>query len=168
MRRPVADYARTAMLRREWPFCAAPARTCRAAPTKTSMKAMMWRYRDSTGRHQITSFGIAQATRNRLAATQQAAAGLHVRVVWPAAAFGGNPVDILVGILDVARFAVDAVLRIDYEFRCARFFHPFIDAGWAVPRRGAGEHIVFGLFLQPKIGNAQVDRLIFFVIGIGQ
>src|SRR4249919_2768527 len=140
MRRPVADLARTAMLRREWPFCAAPARTCRAAPTKTSMKAMMWRYRDSAGRHQITSFGIAQATRNRLAATQQAAA------------FGRNPGDILVGILDVARFAVDAVLRIDHEFRCARFFHPFIDAGWAVPRRGAGEHIVFGLFLQPKIG----------------
>jgi len=27
---------------------------------------------------------------------------------------------------------------------------------------------VFGLFLQPKIGNAQVDRLIFFMIGVGQ
>src|SRR4249920_4228549 len=124
------------------------------------MKAMMWRYRDGAGRTKSHLSVLRRPRGTGWPRLSRPAAGLHVRVVWPAAAFGRNPGDILVGILDVARFAVDAVLRIDHEFRCARFFHPFIDAGWAVPRSRAGKHIVFGLFLQPKIGNAQVDRLI--------
>src|SRR6185436_12307726 len=41
--------------------------------------------------------------------------GLEVSVVRPAAAFGRYPIYILAGVLDVARFAVDAVLRVDLE-----------------------------------------------------
>jgi hypothetical protein len=79
------------------------------------------------------------------------------------AATAFRPGDILVGIHDVA--------RLQWTQFCAlitisvRRFHPFIDAGWAVPRRGAGNTCSD---FAAKIGNAQVDRLIFFVIGIGQ
>ena len=41
----------------------------------------------------------------------------HVRIVRPAAALRRDPVDVLRRILDVAGFAVDAVLRVDLEPR---------------------------------------------------
>jgi len=44
-------------------------------------------------------------------------ASLHIRIVRPAAAFGRDPVDVLVRILDIAGFAVNAVLRVDLEAR---------------------------------------------------
>ena len=40
-------------------------------------------------------------------------ARLHARIRGPAAALGHDPVDVLRGALDVARLAVDAVLRVD-------------------------------------------------------
>jgi hypothetical protein len=39
----------------------------------------------------------------------------HIRIVRPAATFGRNPGDVLIGILDVAGFAVNAILRVDHE-----------------------------------------------------
>ena len=39
----------------------------------------------------------------------------HIRVIRPAAAFRRDPVDVLGGVLDVAGFAVDAVLGIDLQ-----------------------------------------------------
>ena len=41
----------------------------------------------------------------------------HIGVIGSAAALGRNPGDVSIGILDVARFAVDAVLRVDHEAR---------------------------------------------------
>src|SRR5436189_223401 len=40
---------------------------------------------------------------------------LHVRIVGPAAALGRDPDDVLGRVLDVASFAMDAVLRVDLE-----------------------------------------------------
>ena len=63
---------------------------------------------------------------------------LHIRVVRAAAAFRAGPVNVAIGVFDVASFAVDAVLRIDLEaFRAVRIFHPFIDACRAIAWRGA-------------------------------
>ncbi len=42
---------------------------------------------------------------------------LHIRVVRPAAALGRGPDDVLRRVLDVAGFAVDAVLGVDLEAR---------------------------------------------------
>src|SRR5579859_4852368 len=39
----------------------------------------------------------------------------HIRIVRPAAAFGHYPIDILLGVLDVAGLAVHAVLRVDLQ-----------------------------------------------------
>lgn len=39
----------------------------------------------------------------------------HVAVVWTAAAFWHDPVDVLAWVLDVASLAMNAVLGIDYE-----------------------------------------------------
>src|SRR6185437_12399891 len=52
----------------------------------------------------------------------------HVRIVRTAAALGRHPCDVLIRVLDVARFAVNAVLGVDDELRIARFLHPFVDA----------------------------------------
>src|SRR5215204_2031982 len=73
----------------------------------------------------------------------------HIHVVRPAAALGRNPVDVLVRVLDVAGFAVDAVLGVDLVAYAARVLDPFVDPGRAVALRGAAEHVVLGAFLQP-------------------
>src|SRR3984957_4866102 len=96
----------------------------------------------------------------------------HIRIIRPAAAFGGGPVDVLLGVLDVAGFAMDAVLRVDDEARIlARRFvaiDDFIDAGRQMePRRLAklGQVDADG---NRRVLQAQMDRLILFVIGVGK
>src|SRR5471030_2395939 len=69
-----------------------------------SMKAPMWQHRD---RH--------------------AGGSLHIWVIRSAAAFRRNPGDVLIRVLDVAGFAVDAILRVDDELRAACLLDPFID-----------------------------------------
>src|SRR6266567_1260394 len=91
---------------------------------RISLKGSMWRYRDGS---------VLRKS--------------HIRVVRSATTFWRNPGNILVGVLDVTSFAVDAVLRVDYEFRRTRFFHPFIDTGRAITRRWAGKHVMLGFFL---------------------
>ena len=64
----------------------------------------------------------------------------YIGIIRPAAALGRRPVDVLLGVLDVAGFAIDAVLRVDDETRVlARSFiaiDHFIDAGRTIePRR---------------------------------
>jgi len=64
MRRPVADYARTANVAPRMAFLR---RSCKNMPGSTdenSMKAMMWRYRDGASRTQSHLFGIT-VTGNR-------------------------------------------------------------------------------------------------------
>src|ERR1039457_60224 len=53
----------------------------------------------------------------------------HVLIIRPAAALGRNPGDVLIRVLDVAGFAVDAILRVDDKFRRTRLLNPFIDPG---------------------------------------
>src|SRR3546814_11290116 len=57
--------------------------------------------------------GTAAAT---AAAIRAKRADLHVRIIGASAAFGGDPVDILGGVLDFAGLAMDAILGVDHEF----------------------------------------------------
>src|SRR5262249_25791413 len=43
------------------------------------------------------------------------AARSHIRIIRPAPALGRNPGDVLIGIFDVASFAMNAILRVDHE-----------------------------------------------------
>ena len=81
------------------------------------------------------------------------ARGLHIGIIRAPSAFRRNPGDVLVGVLDVAGFAVNAVLRVDDIFHVRAFPDPFIDAGGAIARRRAAINIVLGGFLQRRIGN---------------
>src|ERR1700721_1200648 len=83
----------------------------------------------------------------------------HCLVVRPATALRWNPGDVAVGILDVAGFAVDAILGIDHEARARRFFHPLIDTGRAIAIGRAGIDVVLGGLLQVHVGDLQVNRL---------
>src|SRR5580693_2963269 len=83
----------------------------------------------------------------------------HIRVIRPAAAFGWHPGDVLVGVLDVAGFAVDAILRVDDEARLATLLDPFVDAGWAIARRRPGIDVVLGGFLQSPVAHQKMHRL---------
>ena len=60
----------------------------------------------------------------------------HIRIVRPAAALGRNPGNILIRVLDIAGFAVDAVLRVDLQPRFAVFAHDFVNAGRSVALLG--------------------------------
>src|SRR5688500_14096345 len=64
-------------------------------------------------------------------------AGLHVRVVRAAAAFGNDPLDVLLRVLDVAGLAVNAVLRVDLQPRRPAVTHEFVDSSRTVTRLGA-------------------------------
>ena len=59
---------------------------------------------------------------------------LHIGVVGPAAALWDSPIDILGWVLDVARLAVNTVLRIDLQPRISAALVPqnFINSGRAV------------------------------------
>jgi hypothetical protein len=63
---------------------------------------------------------------------------LHIRIVRAAAALWRHPIDVLRRVLDVARLAVDAILRIDNKMRIALFrligIVHFIDGGGQKPR----------------------------------
>src|SRR5262245_1142536 len=58
---------------------------------------------------------------------------LHIRIVRTAGALGRNPGNVLIGVLDIASLAVDAVLRVDHIARLTPLLYPFIDAGRAIP-----------------------------------
>jgi len=92
----------------------------------------------------------------------------HIRVIWPPAALGRNPGDVLIGVFDIAGFAVDAVLGVDHEPGRTRLLYPLIDAGRAIPGRGPSEYIVLGFFLQRHVSDMKMNGLIFFMIRIGQ
>src|SRR5215831_8665505 len=89
---------------------------------------------------------------------------LHGLVVRPAAALWRNPIDVAVGVLHVAGFAVNAVLGVDLEARGSALLHPFIDARRAIAVRRTCEDVVLGRLLQVHVQNLQMDRLILFVV----
>src|SRR5208282_4175320 len=63
----------------------------------------------------------------------------HSFIVRPASAFGGNPVDDLVGIGDVARLAVDTVRGANLQFRRAFVGDHFVDGRGAKILAGIAE-----------------------------
>src|SRR5262245_14743613 len=144
MRRFVAVWRANHQCRAENGLFAPQPQERRAGASAISLTRLVWRHRD-----------------------RWSAAKSHVRVVGSSATLGRNPGYILVRVLDIARFAVDAVLRIDYEFWGTRFLNPFIDPGGAITRRRACEYVMFGFFLQSGVADMKVNRLIFFMISIG-
>src|SRR6266852_267715 len=95
-------------------------------------------------------------------------AGLHVGVIRSTAPFGGNPGDVLIRILDVAGFAVDAILRVDDKTWLPFLLKPFVDAGWTIARRWPAIAVMLGGLLQAGIRHLEMHRLILLMIGIGE
>ena len=92
MRREAAEFARAAEVEPRMAFLRRPRKNGPGGAQARSLKTSMWQHRG----------------RNRPPPS-------HIRVVRPAAAFGRNPGDVLIRVLDVAGFAVDAILRVDHE-----------------------------------------------------
>ncbi len=91
----------------------------------------------------------------------------HAFVVWAAATFWRNPVDDLIGVGDVAGFAVDTVGRVDFQFRLA-FFRDHL-----VNRRRtkilAGVAVLADAAIAANIGleHDEMARLILFMARAG-
>ena len=90
-------------------------------------------------------------------------------VVRARAAFGGRPVDDLVGILDVARLAMHAVRGIDLQALAAlAVVDHFVDVGGTEACAGIAEfRCAFG-GADRRISHLQVGGLIFVVGGRGE
>src|SRR2546423_2214887 len=73
---------------------------------------------------------------------------LHIGVVRAPASFGGNPANVLIRILDVAGFAVDAILRIDHKAGLPTLLDPLIDSRWTIARRWPAIAVELGGLLQ--------------------
>src|SRR5438105_8100431 len=99
---------------------------------------------------------LADAGTSANAASAAPVSHLHVRVIGASTAFGCDPVDVLGRVLDVARFAVDAILGVDLKPRFTVLaLHEFVDAGRTITLFGPGIYrkihdrgYVRGLWLQ--------------------
>src|SRR3982751_7089484 len=99
-----------------------------------------------SGERRSTRPCAAEAARTRAPAPKASrpaanarAASLHVGIIRSSSAFGNDPVDVLGRVLDVAGFAMDAILRVDLEARAGRFLDEFVDSGRAISLLRAGE-----------------------------
>src|SRR5262245_28866216 len=93
---------------------------------------------------------------------------LHRLVIRPATALRRNPCNVAVGILHVAGFAVDAILRVDLEARTRGLLDPFINSGRTVTVRGTGEDVVLRRLLQIHVRDLEVNRLVLLMVGVGE
>src|SRR4029079_16627742 len=94
------------------------------------------------------------------AAAAAPAIHLHVRVIWASTAFGGDPVDVLGRVLDVARLAVDAVLGVDLESPfTALALDEFIDACRAITLLGPRVDRQVDCRRYVRVLERQVNRL---------
>src|SRR3546814_13042917 len=94
-------------------------------------------------------------------------AGLHVRIIGASTAFGYHPIDVLGGILDVARLAMDAVLGVDDELRVAFFLaDDLVNARRAITLRRLVVHRQIVIDRNIGIAQRQVERLILLMVGI--
>ena len=86
-----------------------------------SHRQAWWTVRVASAAHPISghAVGVSAACSRRPNAPTPGRSASHIRIVRPAAALGRHPGDVLVRVLDVAGFAVDAVLRVDDEFGAA-------------------------------------------------
>jgi hypothetical protein len=85
-----------------------------------------------------------------------------VRIIRPASAFGRGPFNIFGGVLDIAGFAMDTILRVDDKARvCATGLvrvNDLIDAGWAIKPRGLSEPRK--IVTDRNVGIAQAEMLV--------
>src|SRR5690606_3454555 len=93
---------------------------------------------------------------------------LHVGVVRPAAPLGDHPHDVLGRVLDVARLAVHAVLRVDLQAVRAGglVLHEFVHARRAVALLGPGVLREVDVHRNGRILQREVDRLVLLVVGV--
>ena len=91
---------------------------------------------------------------------------LHVRVIRTAAALGRHPGDILRRILDVAGFAMDAILRVDLESRAAWLLDDFINARGTITLRGLTIFRQIDADGNRRVLQHQVNGLVLLMIGI--
>ena len=90
-------------------------------------------------------------------------------VIRPAAAFRRAPINILRWVLDVAGFAMHAILRIDHQARLAFFHaHRLINPSGAIAAFGAGECFEIHALPARRIAQLQMRGLVFLMIGIRQ
>src|SRR6266567_8175937 len=93
---------------------------------------------------------------------------LHVRVIGASAAFGCDPVDVLGRVFNVARFTVDAILRVDLQPRFATLgFHEFIHACRTITLFGTGIYRKIDRRGYVGVLEREMNRLVLFVVGIG-
>ena len=105
--RPLADAGRAARSRRLWRASDAPIRSAASARWRRSLgSSPISSVRNRASAPVPTSSSTAASRRSSASDRRRAS---HARVVRPAAALRRHPVDVLVGVLDVAGLAVDAV-----------------------------------------------------------
>ena len=96
----------------------------------------------------------------------------HVRIIRPASAFRRDPFNVFGGVLDVASFAMDAILRVDDKARvCATGLarvNDLVDAGWAIKPRGLSKPRKIVTDRNVGIVQAEMNRLILFMIRVGE
>src|SRR5438132_4048248 len=102
-----------------------------------------------------------------MAASAAPASHLHVRVIGASAAFGGDPVDVLGRVLDIACLAVDAILGVDLEPGFTVLdLDKFVNTCRAIALLRAGiDRQVDG---RGYVGvlERQMNRLVLFMIGV--
>src|SRR5690606_39526867 len=94
--------------------------------------------------------------------------GLHAAVDGTFSALRGYPHDVLGGVLDVAGFAVHAVLRVDLQAVFAVVvLDELIHAGRAIARLGAAILGQVDRYRHGGVFQRQVDGFVFIVVGVG-
>src|ERR1700679_2432518 len=91
----------------------------------------------------------------------------HAFVVGATAALGGDPVDDLVGVGDVAGFAVDAVGGADLQLGAVFIRHHFVHGGGTKILAGVAVFADAAVATDVRLENYEVARLIFFVARSG-
>src|SRR3989475_8928785 len=102
----------------------------------------------------------------RSVVSMRAISSLHVGIVGAAAAFGRDPHDVLLRVLDVAGLAVHAVLRVDLQTQRGLEVHELVDPGRAVALLRPGIDLQI-LQRYGRILEGEVDRLGLVVVGVG-
>ena len=92
---------------------------------------------------------------------------LHSLVVGAAATFWRDPVDDLVGIGDVASFAVDAIRGVDFQFWRAFFGDHFVDCGGTKILTRISVLSDAAVAANIRLEHDKVARLIFFMARAG-
>src|SRR6185312_2739680 len=150
-----------------WPTATSKCRKSRGSASTSISKGS----KPISGRPGRCSSRPRSGTRPSSASGGRTTAGrsdLHPRIVRAAAAFGGDPGDVLGGVLDVAGLAVDAVGGVDAEDRGATGFGDLIDAGGAVERGGLTVERQVFFDGDGGVGKLQLDRLVFIVGDVGE